>query len=488
MNNSKNKLSLALLAVLCIVMVAMGIWGFTLGNTVTLSAAELAAPAATEVPAEEAGTATEEAAAEETAEEAAAGEELTEVAEDSAANLQESAIAEHLAERSGLQSFAYLKRFPLLITGILLGLAFVVALLISGNKMRMPESILHSKLTYAVVAELAILMVCLWIRPDFFSIRYEPSSGMLIGSLITILNRSAEITIIAMGMTLVIALGGTDISVGALVAVSGALALKFLRWDIDVYTTPGDYTVQPFVWVIVVPLAVCLLMGLFNGALVAKLNIQPIIATLILMVAGRGIAQIVTDGKQYTTGYTPFQLIGGGSFLGLPMPVIISILVVLFVALFTRKTAFGMFVESVGVNRSASRVSGLRSDRIILIVYMLTGFLAGISGLIYSSRISSCDSNNAGLNYEMDAILAVVIGGTSMSGGKFSIAGTVIGSIIIRTIVTFVLYFGITSESTMAFKAMIIAVVIVLQSEPMRNWMSKRSKARKSTVRGEVHA
>ena len=318
MNNSKNKLSLALLAVLCIVMVAMGIWGFTLGNTVTLSAAELAAPAATEVPAEEAETATEEAAAEETAEEAAAGEELAEVAEDSAASLQESAIAEHLAERSGLQSFAYLKRFPLLITGILLGLAFVVALLISGNKMRMPEGILHSKLTYAVVAELAILMVCLWIRPDFFSIRYEPSSGMLIGSLITILNRSAEITIIAMGMTLVIALGGTDISVGALVAVSGALALKFLRWDIDVYTTPGDYTVQPFVWVIVVPLAVCLLMGLFNGALVAKLNIQPIIATLILMVAGRGIAQIVTDGKQYTTGYTPFQLIGGGSFLGLP--------------------------------------------------------------------------------------------------------------------------------------------------------------------------
>lgn len=158
--------------------------------------------------------------------------------------------------------------------------------MIMGKKMRVPENLLHSKLTYAVVAELAILMVCLWIRPDFFSIRYEPSSGMLIGSLITILNRSAEITIIAMGMTLVIALGGTDISVGALVAVSGALALKFLRWDIDVYTTPGDYTVQPFVWVIVVPLAVCLLMGLFNGALVAKLNIQPIIATLILMVAG----------------------------------------------------------------------------------------------------------------------------------------------------------------------------------------------------------
>ena len=488
MNNSKNKLSLALLAVLCIVMVAMGIWGFTLGNTVTLSAAELAAPAATEVPAEEAGTATEEAAAEETAEEAAAGEELTEVAEDSAANLQESAIAEHLAERSGLQSFAYLKRFPLLITGILLGLAFVVALLISGNKMRMPESILHSKLTYAVVAELAILMVCLWIRPDFFSIRYEPSSGMLIGSLITILNRSAEITIIAMGMTLVIALGGTDLSVGALVAVAGALALKLLRWDVNEYTTPGDYTVQPFILVLLVPLVVCLLMGLFNGTLIAKFGMQPIIATLVLMVAGRGIAQITTDGKQFTTLFSPFRFIGQGSFLFLPMPIIITIVVVAGVAIFTRKTAFGMFVESVGVNRSASRVSGLRSDRIILIVYALTGLLSGISGLIYSSRISSCDSNNAGLNYEMDAILAVVIGGTNMSGGKFSLAGTVVGSLIIRTIVTFVYYFGVTAESTMAFKAMIIAVVIVLQSEPVRNMMAKRAKSKQNAVRGGVHA
>ena len=488
MSNRKNLPGLALMAVLCIAMVALGIWGFASGNSVQLSAAELAVPTATEAPAEEEAAADEAAAAEDGA--AAADEaELEEVAEtETVADLRESAIAERLAEENGFQSFAYLKRFPLLVTGILLGLAFVFALLAMRKVVRVPEKLLHSKLTYAVVAELAILMVCLWIRPDFFSIRYEPSSGMLIGSLITILNRSAEITIIAMGMTLVIALGGTDISVGALVAVSGALALKFLRWDINVYTTPGDYSVQPFILVLLVPLAVCLLMGLFNGALVAKLNIQPIIATLILMVAGRGIAQIVTDGKQFTTGYTPFQFIGGGSFLCLPMPIIISIVVVVAVALFTRKTAFGMFVESVGVNRSASRVSGLRSDRIILIVYMLTGFLAGISGLIYSSRISSCDSNNAGLNYEMDAILAVVIRGTSMSGGKFSIAGTVIGSIIIRTIVTFVLYFGITSESTMAFKAMIIAVVIVLQSEPVRNWMARRSKARKSVVRGEVHA
>jgi len=298
------------------------------------------------------------------------------------------------------------------------------------------SGLMQSKVTWAVIAEALILLVCFIIRPDFFSISYQPSTGMLYGSLIDIVNRSAEITIISMGMTLVIALGGTDLSVGALVAVAGAIALKFLRWDVLTYTTPGDYTVYPYILVIAVPLIVCALMGLFNGFLVAKGGIQPIIATLILMVCGRGVAQILTDGKQFTTGYSPFRVIGQGSFLCLPMPIIITIIVVVAVALFTRKTAFGAFVESVGVNPSASRLSGIKAGNVILLVFMITGLLSGIAGLIYSSRIMSNDSNNAGLNFEMDAILAVVIGGTNMAGGRFSLAGTVIGSLIIRTIVT----------------------------------------------------
>ncbi|MDR2656925.1 MAG: ABC transporter permease [Oscillospiraceae bacterium] len=340
------------------------------------------------------------------------------------------------------------------------------------------ESILKSKLLYAVIAEALILLVCLIIRPDFFKISYQPETGMLYGSLIDIINRSTEITIIAMGMTLVIATGGTDLSVGAVVSVSGALALKFIRWDPSnpLYSTPGDYSVYPFWMALAIPMVVCLLMGMFNGALIAKFKMQPIIATLVLMVAGRGIAQIATNGKQFTTLYSPFRFIGQGSFLALPMPIWITAACVAGVALFTRLTAYGMFVESVGINPNASRVSGLKSDRIIMIAYALTAFLAGISGLIYSSRISSCDSNNAGLNYELDAILAVVIGGTNMSGGKFSLAGTVIGSVIIRTITTFVLYFGVVSEAIMAFKAMIIAVVIVLQSEPVRKWMGNRRR------------
>ena len=342
------------------------------------------------------------------------------------------------------------------------------------------SDITKSKIFWAVVAECLILLVCFIIRPDFFSISYQPATGMLYGSLIDIVNRSAEITIIALGMTLVIALGGTDISVGSLVAVSGAIALKLLRWDVLEYNTPGDYTVKPFWMVILLPLVVCTLMGVFNGFLIGVMNIQPIIATLILMVCGRGIAQIITNGKQFTTGYSPFRFIGQGSLFALPMPIILTIVIFILMYVFVRKTAFGTFVESVGINRSASRLSGIDARKVIIIVYALTGFLSAVSGLIYSSRIMSNDSNNAGMNYEMDAILAVVIGGTSMSGGKFSLAGTVIGSIIIRTIITFVYYFGIVSEATMAFKALIIAVVIVLQSEPVRNYFSKRAAKRRS--------
>ena len=350
------------------------------------------------------------------------------------------------------------------------------------------DSIVRSKIFWAIVAEVLILLVSVILRSDFLKIEYNVATGMLYGVPIDILNRSAEITIIAMGMTLVIALGGTDLSVGALVAVSGAMALKFLRWDVTQYPTPGDYTVMPFYLVILVPLLVCTVMGAFNGLLISRLGMQPIIATLILMVAGRGIAQITTNGKQFTTMYSPFQFIGQGHMFALPLPIIITIVVVLLVALFTRKTSFGMFVESVGVNPSASRVSGLQSDRIILIAFMLTGLLSGISGLIYASRISSCDSNNAGVNNEMNAILAVVIGGTSMSGGKFSLAGTLVGSLIIQTIVTLVYFFGVVSEAIMAFEAMIIAVVIVLQSEPVRQAMAKRKKVRKNAMGGAVRA
>ena len=423
------------------------------------------------------------------------GEAATEAAaaEEMEASSEAAALADAAAPADGekdaydtvfAKGFSAVKglRSALKLVGVFMGIGALLclaAILMVISAMNLDfSSIMRSKITWAAIAELLILIVCLITRPDFFNISYQPSTGMLYGSLIDIINRSSEITIIAMGMTLVLALGGTDLSVGALVAVSGAFALKLLRWDVLIYNTPGDYTVYPFALVIIAPLLNCILMGCFNGFLVGQLQLQPIIATLILMVSGRGVAQILTNGKQFTTLYSPFRWIGQGSALFLPTPIIITVIVVVLVMVFVRKTAFGTFVESVGINRSASRLSGINAKKVIMIVFALTGFLSGIAGLIYSSRIMSCDSNNAGLNYETDAILAAVIGGTNMAGGKFSLAGTIIGSIIIRTIVTFVYYFGISAEATMAFKAMIIAVVIVLQSEPVRNWMAKRAKSK----------
>ncbi len=438
-------------------------------------------------------TTEDEAGIEAPAEEAPAEEAPAEVAEPAAEEALE-AIAEASPYDTVIGSYSRVSslRTAWKLQGILFGagllLCLAAVIVVLRSKHLDFAAIMRSKITWAVIAEILILIVGLFIRPDFFNISYQPASRMLYGNLIDIINRSAEITIIGMGMTLVIALGGTDLSVGALVAVSGAIALKLMRWDPTnpLYQTPGDYSVYPFILVLLVPLLVCLLMGAFNGVLVGQLKLQPIIATLILMVSGRGIAQITTNGKQFTTMYTPFRWIGQGSCLFLPTPIIIMALVVVSVMVFVRKTAFGTFVESVGINPSASRLSGINSKVIILIVFALTGFLSGISGLIYSSRIMSNDSNNAGLNYETDAILSVVIGGTSMTGGKFSLVGTIIGSIIIRTIVTFVYFFGVASEATMAFKAMVIAVVIVLQSEPVRNWMAKRSQARAMAKGGAV--
>ena len=218
------------------------------------------------------------------------------------------------------------------------------------------------------------------------------------------------------------------------------------------------------------------------------MGIQPIIATLILMVAGRGIAQLITGARLLTTGYPPFMAMGRSYFLGLPLPVFLWAGVFVVIGLITKRTALGMFIESVGINASASRYSGVNAKNVKLLAYVISGVCAGFAGLIYASRIAVADANNAGLNYELDAILAVVIGGTSMAGGKFSLVGSMIGAMIIRTIITTVYYFGIAAEATMVFRASIVVVVIILQSEPVRAWFTRRRKSRSRplTKRGEA--
>lgn len=340
------------------------------------------------------------------------------------------------------------------------------------------DKLLKSKVAWAFIALILILLASAALNAGFFDISIMDETGALYGSLIDIINRVTEIMIIAFGMTLVIATGGTDLSVGAIVALSGAVAVSLIRGTTIV---ADNDSAAPFLIVLIAPLIVSALCGLWNGMLVARAGIQPIIATLILMVAGRGIAQLITGARLLTTGYSPFLAIGRGYFLAIPIPVWIWLFMFALILIVTKFTSYGMFIESVGINKNASRFSGISASGVVIVSYIISGVCAGIAGIIYASRIGVADANNAGLYYELDAILAVVIGGTSMAGGKFNLLGTLVGALIVRTIITTVYYFGIAAEATMVFKAVIVVVVILLQSEPVRKFFSNRKKIRVET-------
>ncbi|MBN2527742.1 MAG: ABC transporter permease [Deltaproteobacteria bacterium] len=334
------------------------------------------------------------------------------------------------------------------------------------------------KLLWPAVALLVILLFNVFFTENFLNI--EVKDGHLFGSLIDILNRGAPVLIISIGMTLVYATGGIDLSVGSVIAISGAVAAQLIR--------PGyihgilEYPDPPtslFV-VIGVPLLICAIAGAWNGVLVAFVGIQPIIATLILMVAGRGIAQLVTEGQIPVFIHEPFQFLGGGFLMGVPFPVIVSILLIAAVYFLTRRTSLGLFIESSGGNPIASRYMGIKSRLIVLSTYVFCALCAGLAGLIICSDIKAADANNAGLFLELDAIAAVIIGGT-MWGGRFTLAGSVIGALIIQSITTTILAFGIPPEVTLVFKALVIIIVSLIQSEGIQDaintWKTKRAQA-----------
>jgi len=300
------------------------------------------------------------------------------------------------------------------------------------------------------VALALILVLIRLVFPDFFSI--EVQNGRLYGSLIDILNRGAPVALLAVGMTVVIATKGIDLSVGAVMAICGAVAAAS--------SVRGD----PLVVTLLLAVGTGLICGVWNGFLVSVLNIQPIIATLVLMVAGRGIAQLVTEGAILTFNDPGLIFIGSGSFLGLPMPVIIWLLFGIAVALLVRRTALGMLIEAVGINRRASTLSGIQTPLLLMAAYMLSGLCAAVAGLIVTADIRGADANNAGLWLELDAILAVVVGGTSLLGGRFSIVASLIGAMIIQAVNTGILSSGFPPEFNLIIKAAIIVIILVIQS------------------------
>ena len=329
---------------------------------------------------------------------------------------------------------------------------------------------LASPLLWPAFALIALLAVNVILTPSFLTLRVQ--DGHLFGSLIDILRNGAPTMLIALGMTLVIASRGIDLSVGAVVAISGALACAHIAAAADP-GSPGTV-----VTAMGIALGVAVALGLWNGVLVSVFGIQPIIATLVLMTAGRGIALLITDGQIVTVTSAPFKILGAGSAFGLPVAILVSLSVFAVVALLTRCTALGMLLESVGINPEASRLAGVRHRSIVFAVYVFSALCAGVAGLMIASNISAADANNAGLWIEMDAILAVVIGGTSLLGGRFSLTGTILGALIIQTLTTTVYTAGITPETTLVFKALVVVAVCLLQAPKFRALLSRRRTPR----------
>ncbi len=326
-------------------------------------------------------------------------------------------------------------------------------------------SLLQHKLVRPLAALAVLLLVDLLTIPGFFHLTVR--DGHLYGSLVDILNRAAPLMLAALGMTLVIATRGIDISVGAVVALSGTVAAMLIG---------GAPEAQwPLAAALAAAMGAALLCGLWNGALVAGLGLQPIVATLILMVAGRGLAQLLTDGQIVTVYHAPYFFLGGGYFLGLPFSLSVVALVFAVIALIMHKTALGLFIQAVGINPVAARLAGLKTASLIVAVYVFCAACAGLAGLMVSSNIKSADANNAGLLLELDAILAVTLGGTSLAGGKFSLVGSVIGALIIQTL-TFTIYaMGVPPEVNMVVKAGVVFIVCLSQSAEFRALWQRRA-------------
>jgi ribose/xylose/arabinose/galactoside ABC-type transport system permease subunit len=333
---------------------------------------------------------------------------------------------------------------------------------------------LKHRLFWPSAALLALLLGDFVARPGFFSIQLR--DGHLYGTLVDILRLGAPLILVALGMTLVVATGGIDLSVGSVVAISGAVACLHLSGLGNQNSVGGTLAAMGMA------LGLCLVLGACNGLLVAALGIQPIIATLILMVAGRGLAQLITDGQIITITSGPFRALGGGYVLMLPLSILIALAMVVLSSLLVRRSALGLLIEAVGGNPEASRLAGIRSGRLIWLVYVFGAVCAGLAGLMISSNVSSADGNNAGLWIELDAILAVVIGGTQLSGGRFSLGGTVIGALLIQTLSTTVYTLGIPPETTLLFKALVVTAVCLIQSPAFRRRFNRQAGGRTPRV------
>ena len=297
--------------------------------------------------------------------------------------------------------------------------------------------------TAGAVAALVVLVVAnALLTPNFATL----------GNLWNVLLQVSSVAIVAVGMTLVIATGGVDLSVGSTMAIAAAVAATQLAHGVGL--------------ALAVPLALAagLLVGAANGALVARGGIQPIVVTLATLIAGRGLAQVLSDdGQLVPLRDATFSLLGRGHVGPVPVPVLVALAVVLAAAFVLRATPFGRYVLAAGGNPAAARLAGVPVRRVIVTVYAASGLLAALAGLLEASRLGASDGAKIGLNIELDAIAATVVGGTALTGGRATVAGTVVGALVMQVIATSFNMLLVPYAWSLAFKAAIILVAVWLQ-------------------------
>ncbi len=266
------------------------------------------------------------------------------------------------------------------------------------------------------------------------------------------LTQVATIVIVSVGMTLVIATGGIDLSVGSLMAIAGALApLIFLSPFGAAHSALGN------VLAFAVPIGAAGLLGAFNGWFITRFQVQPIVGTLVMFIAGRGIGQVVTNGNLQAFHNPTFQFIGLGRVLGVPFQVIVMLLLVALAAWALQRTLFGRQILAIGGNERAARLAGVPVNRVKRWVYAISGLCAGIAGLVVISINSSSDANLVGLGMEFDAIAAVAVGGTPFTGGQASVVGSLIGALLIQLLRYTLLANGVPDAAALVVKGAIIA-------------------------------
>lgn len=342
---------------------------------------------------------------------------------------------------------------------------------------KMLNKIIHNQICIPLVALLLLAIFNLIVDPSFYKITLGTNSAgdpVLSGNLITILDYGSELAILAIGMTLVTAAtGGQDISVGAAIAIAGSVILRVLCGS----NSRPDELQAPVIVAFLIACVVAMCFGAFNGVLVAFFKIQPMVATLILFTAGRSIAAWINNNELPVIKEESFGVYGGFiPGIPIPTPFFIAVICMIIIFLVLKFTNLGLYTQSVGINENSSRLNGLNPEFIKLLTFVILGLCVAVAALIKVSRISSINYSVIAKDIEMDAILAVALGGNALSGGKFNMAASILGAYVIQFLTTTLYKFNVQSTALPAYKAVVVIILVVMSAPIVREKISGITK------------